>query len=126
MCRAQPCFVFAGEQFENDARFRLAKSMILDMFRGRLIESINLKVRCSRSYYNPFMVHSLVLMLRRFCNHGCLRLQGLDHVIFVAAVDSRLLFKTYAIRLKKSGTQVGCCSRLCKACWHYEACLFVP
>ena len=47
LCWVQPCFVFAGEQFENDGRFKLAKSMILDMFRGRLVESINLKVRCS-------------------------------------------------------------------------------
>ena len=36
--------VFAGEQFENDADFKLAKSMLLDMFRGRVVEKINLKV----------------------------------------------------------------------------------
>ena len=41
----QPCMVFAGEQFENDADFKLAKSMLLDMFRGRIVEKINLKVR---------------------------------------------------------------------------------
>ena len=41
---AQPCMVFAGEQFENDADFKLAKSMLLDMFRGRVVEKINLKV----------------------------------------------------------------------------------
>ena len=46
-CAAQPCFVFAGEQFENDADFRLAKSMLLDMFRGRLVDNINLKARAS-------------------------------------------------------------------------------
>ena len=40
----QPCMVFAGEQFENDADFKLAKSMLLDMFRGRVVEKINLKV----------------------------------------------------------------------------------
>lgn len=44
MC-AQPCFAFVGEQFESDPDFRLAKSMLLDLFRGRLVESINLKVR---------------------------------------------------------------------------------
>lgn len=42
----QPCFAFAGEQFENDADFKLAKSMILDLFRGRLVDDINLKVCC--------------------------------------------------------------------------------
>lgn len=43
MC-VQPCFAFVGEQFESDSDFRLAKSMLLDFFRGRLVESINLKV----------------------------------------------------------------------------------
>ena len=43
--------------------------------------------------------------------------QGLDHVIFVAAVDRKLLFRTYAIHLKRSGTRVsGCC--LC-----YDVCV---
>ncbi len=40
----QPCMVFAGEQFENNADFKLAKSILLDMFRGRVVEKINLKV----------------------------------------------------------------------------------
>ena len=40
----QPCFVFVGEQFENVPEFRLAKSVLLDFFRGRLVEGINLKV----------------------------------------------------------------------------------
>ncbi len=33
--------------------------------------------------------------------------QGLDHVIFVAPVDQQLLFRMYAIKLKKSGTKVS-------------------
>ena len=33
--------------------------------------------------------------------------QGLDHVIFVAAVERRLLFRIYAIKLKRSGTKVN-------------------
>jgi hypothetical protein len=33
-------------------------------------------------------------------------MQGLDHVIFVAAVERKLLFRIYAIRLKRSGTSV--------------------
>ena len=47
----QPCMVFAGEQFENDADFKLAKSMLLDMFRGRVVEKINLKVYGLASLY---------------------------------------------------------------------------
>ncbi|CAK0787375.1 hypothetical protein CVIRNUC_010595 [Coccomyxa viridis] len=70
----KPCMVFAGEQFENNADFKLAKSMLLDMFRGRVVEKINLK--------------------------------GIDHVIFVAAVEKKLLFRTYAIHLKRSGTRI--------------------
>ena len=52
LCVMQPCMVFAGEQFENDADFKLAKSMLLDMFRGRVVEKINLKVLalCFSSY----------------------------------------------------------------------------
>ncbi len=37
--------VFAGEQFENEPDFKLAKSMLLDMFRGRVVDKINLKVQ---------------------------------------------------------------------------------
>jgi hypothetical protein len=37
-------------------------------------------------------------------------LQGVDHVIFVAALGRKLLLRTYAIRMKKSGTKVGSCS----------------
>ena len=33
--------------------------------------------------------------------------QGLDHVIIVAATQKGLLFRQYAIRLKKSGTPVS-------------------
>ncbi len=39
--------MFAGEQFENDADFRQAKAVLLDMFRGRLVDNINLKARPS-------------------------------------------------------------------------------
>ena len=36
-----------------------------------------------------------------------MHVQGLDHVIFVAPVDRQLLFRMYAIKLKKSGTKVS-------------------
>lgn len=44
MC-VQPAFVFAGDQFESDPELKLAKSMLLDFFRGRTVEHINLKAR---------------------------------------------------------------------------------
>ena len=40
----QPCFVFVGEGFENNPDLRMAKSLLLDFFRGRQIDAINLKV----------------------------------------------------------------------------------
>ena len=73
MC-LQPCFVFAGEQFEHDPDFRQAKSVLLDLLRGRVVDGFNL--------------------------------MGLDHVIFVTAVDRTLLLRQYAVKLKKSGTKV--------------------
>eukprot|EP00884_Botryococcus_braunii_P016801 jgi/Botrbrau1/3804/Bobra.0183s0036.1 len=39
----KPCFLFAGDVFERDPEFVLAKSLLLDLFRGRLVRSINLK-----------------------------------------------------------------------------------
>jgi len=44
VCDPQPAFVFAGHQFEADPQLRLCKSMLLDLFRGRIVEGINLKV----------------------------------------------------------------------------------
>lgn len=41
----QPCFVFVGEGFENNPDLRMAKSLLLDFFRGRQIDAINLKVQ---------------------------------------------------------------------------------
>ena len=43
----QPAFVFAGEQFDSDPDLKLARSMLLDFFRGRTVENINLKVQRS-------------------------------------------------------------------------------
>ena len=40
-------------------------------------------------------------------------MQGLDHVIFVAPVDRQLLFRMYAIKLKKSGTKVRAQTSFC-------------
>ena len=40
----QPCFVFIGEGFDNNPELRMAKSLLLDFFRGRQIDAINLKV----------------------------------------------------------------------------------
>ena len=67
----QPCFAFVGEQFESDPDFRLAKSMLLDLFRGRLVENINLKVPTSLVFQDCHLAHSqcalhLVCLLQIF------------------------------------------------------------
>ena len=41
----QPCFVFMGDKFESEPNYRLAKAMLLDLLRGRVVEGINLKVK---------------------------------------------------------------------------------
>jgi len=38
----KPCFVFAGEQFQHDPDFKQAKSVLLDLFRGQVVEGFNL------------------------------------------------------------------------------------
>lgn len=39
---SKPMFVFAGEEFENNPDFSLAKNLILDFFRGDVLDKINL------------------------------------------------------------------------------------
>jgi ribosome production factor 2 len=38
----QPCFLFVGEPFERDERFKLVKSLLVDTFRGQEITEMNL------------------------------------------------------------------------------------
>lgn len=54
----QPCFVFVGEQFDNVPEFRLAKSLLLDLFRGRVVDGINLKVWNTAPAELCFVVHA--------------------------------------------------------------------
>lgn len=81
----KPAFVFVGQAFSTDPACIQSKSILLDFFRGREIEQVNLK--------------------------------GLDRVIFVSHTpptpggsDSNssplILFRQYAVKYKKSGTQV--------------------
>ena len=42
MLAVQPCFVFIGAAFESDERFKLAKSMLLDLFRGQEVAEMSL------------------------------------------------------------------------------------
>ena len=70
--------MFAGEQFENDADFRLAKSMLLDMFRGRLVDNINLKVcvprifasMCTQAGHSSFLTRCCSVQARMQLDHA--------------------------------------------------------
>lgn len=39
---SKPCFVFLGEAFETQEKFRQLKEILLDFFRGEVVETINL------------------------------------------------------------------------------------
>jgi ribosome production factor 2 len=39
----KPCFVFAGQEFDTQPAYGMVKSMLLDMFRGKVVDSVNLK-----------------------------------------------------------------------------------
>ena len=39
----KPSFAFAGEEFNTVAEFKQFKSILVDAFRGRVVDSINLK-----------------------------------------------------------------------------------
>mmetsp|Transcript_6765 Transcript_6765/g.10553 ORF Transcript_6765/g.10553 Transcript_6765/m.10553 type:complete len:304 (+) Transcript_6765:29-940(+) len=68
---SKPCFLFNGDEFENNAQLAKLKNLILDFFRGMQVSLVNLA--------------------------------GLDHIIVCTAVDGKVHFRHYAIRLKKSG-----------------------
>lgn len=72
----KPCFVFVGDVFEADPAMRQVKSLLLDYFRGRQVESINLKGLDRVIFVTQHPDSKLVL------------------------------FRQYNVRYKKSGTRV--------------------
>ena len=77
--------MFVGEQFDNVPEFRLAKSLLLDLFRGRVVDGINLKVRNSMPAVRRFCrpCRSLSILLCVLCNNSLLPApaQGLSGVL---------------------------------------------
>lgn len=82
----QPAFIFVGDGFTTDAALIQAKSLLLDFFRGRQVDKINLK--------------------------GLDRVIFATHVSDTPAPGSSeqssasILFRQYAVKYKKSGTRV--------------------
>lgn len=81
----QPCFVFVGDVFEADPSMRQVKSLLLDFFRGRQVESINLKGLDRVIFVTQHPESKLVL------------------------------FRQYSVRYKKSGELLGAADGRCRA-----------
>ncbi len=78
----KPAFIFVGQEFTTHAVLKQAKSLLLDFFRGRQIEQINLK--------------------------GLDRVIFVSHMPLTPGEESAptIIFRQYAVKYKKSGTRV--------------------
>jgi hypothetical protein len=66
--------MFEGDVWEADPVYAQIKSLLVDIFRGPVVDKINM--------------------------------EGIDHVISVAATDKLILFRHYRINMKKSGSRL--------------------
>ena len=105
----KPLLFFAGAPFEpagGDPAMVAAKSLLLDVFRGRVVQAINLAV-------SVLCVCGMVeeggqgfFFCRNTYKHPTTP-QGIDRIIVVLAPSGRrLLVRHYAVALKKSGGRV--------------------
>ena len=85
----KPAFIFTGEGFESRDELKQVKSLFLDFFRGRQVESLNLKGldRVILVTYDPL---------------------GEDAIDGISGTPSHPIihFRQYSIKYKKSGTRV--------------------
>ena len=78
----KPSFAFAGDEFETDSDYKQFKSIVIDSFRGRVVDTINLKG-----------VDRIIM---------CTPVAGTES----ESKTKRVMLRHYAIKLKKSGTRV--------------------
>jgi len=73
---SKPCFTIIGSEFSKDHRYKITANLIVDFFRGAVVSTINLV--------------------------------GLDHVIVLSVGPEKdtILFRHYAVLMKKSGTRI--------------------
>jgi len=77
----KPSFIFVGDAFESDPKLQQVRSLLLDFFRGRQVEQINLK--------------------------GLDRVIFVTHSPVDPSSERRVvLFRQYSVKYKKSGTRV--------------------
>lgn len=55
MCVVQPAVLFVGDRFESEPDFKLAKSMLLDIFRGKQVIYGTDSNTCIDSTFNVMM-----------------------------------------------------------------------
>eukprot|EP00951_Prasinocladus_malaysianus_P034848 scaffold355101_cov41-Prasinocladus_malaysianus.AAC.1 len=102
----KPMFVFAGEKFENDPEYKMAKSLLLDLFRYNLLFAKWHDLLHLAALHCQCDIKSVGRALIRGMEVSAINLKGLDNVTFVAAAAGGILFRQYAVSLKKSGTKV--------------------
>ena len=98
----KPSFIFAGEAFESNPALKQTKSLLLDFFRGRQIESVNLKGLDRVVFITHAPLHSTnSSSIVGNGSNGSGAAQQLQQ-------QQRLIvyFRQYAVKLKKSGTRV--------------------
>eukprot|EP01100_Stratorugosa_tubuloviscum_P008749 TRINITY_DN363_c4_g1_i1.p1 TRINITY_DN363_c4_g1~~TRINITY_DN363_c4_g1_i1.p1 ORF type:complete len:349 (-),score=145.84 TRINITY_DN363_c4_g1_i1:67-1113(-) len=71
---SKPAFIFQGDEFENNEKFKRFANLIIDFFRGFQLKEINLA--------------------------------HVEHVVICTTHEGEIIFRHYAIRLKKSGTKI--------------------
>jgi ribosome production factor 2 len=90
----KPCFVFVGEAFENDGGMRQIRSLMLDFFRGRQVDAVNLAGldRVVFVTYEPAAAAGAAA--------------GAGAAPAAGAPRRTVLLRQYAVKYKKSGTRV--------------------
>ena len=88
----KPAFIFVGEAFENNPKFKQVRSLLLDFFRGRQVEQVNLK-GLDRVI---FVTHA----------PAAAPPAGSDSQQQTSSSSTIVYFRQYSIKMKKSGTRI--------------------
>lgn len=86
----KPCFVFVGDGFENATELRQTKSLLLDFFRGRQVDAVNLQ--------------GLDRVV--FVTHKPQQQQDTTTKSTSSPSGHVVLFRQFSVGFKKSGTRV--------------------
>ncbi|KAL4529969.1 hypothetical protein Ndes2437B_g08502 [Nannochloris sp. 'desiccata'] len=93
----KPSFIFVGEAFESNPVLKQTRSLLLDYFRGRQIEHLNLK-GLDRVI---FVTHAPLAAVAGASADGGVHARGVQQ-----QQQPKLFFRQYSVKFKKSGTKV--------------------